>query len=235
MKSDGNDRNEWNDKNDMIEKQTNIFTDQKKERNQIRSGYKHQREAMSASLVRQLSSRICDQILAWELYQQADMIFFYYPLGNEVSLLSVMEHALRSGKRIALPKTGAVRMDFYEVFDLHALQEGRFHVMEPESNEKAPIDQLPELCFVPGVVFDRAGGRFGYGKGYYDRYFADRDSVKLAGCAYECQIAERLPVHEWDVRMDYLVSERSIESCKVKNPFFFDNYMVEREKSQKNV
>ena len=177
------------DRNDRIEKQTNIFTDQKKERNQIRSSYKHQREAMSASLVCQLSSKICDQILAWELYQQADMIFFYYPLGNEVSLLSVMEHALQSGKRIALPKTSADRMDFYEVFDLHALQEGRFHVMEPESKEKVPSDQLPELCFVPGVVFDQAGGRFGYGKGYYDRYFADRDSVKLAGCAYECQIA----------------------------------------------
>ena len=197
-------------KSDRIEKQTKIFTDQKKERNQIRSSYKYQREAMSASLVRQLSSKICDQILAWELYQQADMIFFYYPLGNEVSLLPVILHALSDKKRIAFPKVHGSQMSFYEVGGLDELAEGCFHVMEPSAAGRAPADWPQALCFVPGTVFDRMGGRFGYGRGDYDRCFAERTGCRLAGCAYAFQITDPLPLGQWDRGMDYLICENGI-------------------------
>lgn len=184
-----------------------------KNRTKIRDDYKKRRDAMTSSLADELSIKICGQMLAWEPYRQAGTIFFYYPLGKEVSLLRVMQDALQSGKRIAFPKTAGSRMDFYEVGDLHELKEGSFHVMEPESRGKAAVSGNPDLCFVPGIAFDRTGGRFGYGRGYYDRYFADPErkaGTKLIGCAYECQVLQSLPVSDWDVRMDYLLTEKGI-------------------------
>ena len=183
-------------------------------RARIRGQYKKKRDAMPAELVRRLSAEISQNILEWEVYQHARNVFFYYPLGNEVSLLPVMKDAWLTGKHAAFPKTMGDHMDFYEAAGLQELKEGCFHVMEPESKGREPVCLEPDLCFVPGTVFDRSGGRFGYGRGYYDRYFAKKDTVKLAGCAYGCQIAEILPVNVWDVRMDFLLSENGIINIK---------------------
>lgn len=183
------------------------------EKKTVRSYYKSRRDAMPSALADKLSLEISALVLSWELYQQAETVFFYYPLGKEVSLLPVMKDALRKGKQAAFPKTDGGHMEFYAVTQLSQLKEGSFHVMEPPCSDKALAVKNPDICFVPGIAFDRAGGRFGYGRGYYDRYFAgyaDAGMVKLAGCAYSWQIAERLPVHGWDVAMDYLISEKGI-------------------------
>lgn len=173
----------------------------------LRNYYKKARDAMPGQLAGSLSAKICDAILQWGCYQEAESIFFYYPLGKEASLLPVIENALSCGKHAAFPKVCGESMEFYEIGSLADLKEGCFHVMEPSTSRKA---YGPSLCFVPGTAFDKSGGRFGYGKGYYDRYFAGRRGVVLAGCAYSFQIADSLPTSAWDVRMDYLASEQGI-------------------------
>lgn len=165
---------------------------------------------MAHSQARRLSDQISGHILNWEIYRSAKRIYFYYPLGNEVSLLPVIHHALSDGRRIAFPKVHGTRMAFYEVGGLDELAEGCFHVMEPPADGRLPADWQTALCFVPGTVFDRTGGRFGYGRGYYDRYFAGNKGCRLAGCAYTCQITNSLPTDQMDRRMDYLICENGI-------------------------
>lgn len=180
----------------------------------FRMAYRKKRDAMPVSLVESLSARICRSILEWGAFQKAEAVFFYYPLGKEVSLLAAVTEALAQGKRTAFPKTAGNSMQFYEITDLKEFSEGRFHVMEPFTEGKNPVRWEPQLCFVPGTVFDRAGGRMGYGKGYYDRYFAGNRNVLLAGCAYEFQIADSLVLDAWDIRMDWLVTENGMEYGK---------------------
>lgn len=179
-------------------------------RNQIRKQYQEIRSAMPSSLAEQLSEQISQKVLMWDVYQKAGAVFFYYPLGNEVSLMPVIKDALQKGKRLAFPKVSGNSMRFYEVTDLRDFCEGSFHVMEPDTERTKPAEWEPELCFVPGTAFDRLGGRFGYGKGYYDRYFAAKSCGCLAGCAYECQTADRLCTDTWDIRMNYLITENGI-------------------------
>jgi len=157
------------------------------------------------------SGLISEHIRNWKIYKNADRILFYYPLGNEVSLLPVIEDALSAGKHVAFPRVSGDIMDFYEVSDPGQLREGSFHVMEPVvRNGQEPVRWENGLCFVPGVAFDRSGTRFGYGKGFYDKYFARKSGILLTGCTYECQIAETLPAGEWDRRMDALACESGI-------------------------
>lgn len=186
-----------------------------KARAQIRKHYKAMRDAMPPVSVNQLSAQISRYILQWEVYQRADTVFFYHPLGNEASLLPAVKDALAKEKHVAFPKVFGDAMEFYEVFGLHELEEGQFHVMEPFTDGKSPVRE-PSVCFVPGTVFDQSGGRFGYGRGYYDRYFAGHGSTVLVGCAYGFQIVGWLPVGSLDVGMDYLVSENGICHCKRK-------------------
>lgn len=175
---------------------------------QIRARFRKMRDDMPKYAADELSRRICGHILGWNRYQSAERILFYYPLGNEVSLLGVMQDALAAGRRVAFPKVLGESMEFYEISDLKQLQEGSFHVMEPFVQDGAqPVRWADGLCFVPGTAFDKSGGRLGYGKGYYDRYFADKSGIVLAGCAYECQITAHLPTETWDLKMDLLVSE----------------------------
>ena len=115
--------------------------------------------------------------------------------------------------------------------DFSQLAEGAFGVMEPivaeigrnmkfadESAETKhvnndrmvrPVDWRGKdtLVLTPGVAFDRYGNRMGFGKGYYDRYFAERNRYNLLGVAYELQVSEELPTGEFDVALPYIVTE----------------------------
>ena len=189
-------------------------------KSQIRKEFLQKRNRLNAMQVASWSQRICDRLLHWPLFLQAETVCFYYPLGNEVNLLRAAGEALCMGKQVAFPRTEGDVIRFYPVEGLSDFREGRFHVMEPmvgEGHEQETIKPVrqagkPLLILVPGVAFDRYRNRMGYGKGYYDRYLAGLAGTKAAtlGIAYECQIADRIPTEETDIPMDFLLTENGI-------------------------
>ena len=89
------------------------------------------------------------------------------------------------------------------------LKEGAFHIMEPQKGcKKAEFSRA--YCLVPGSVFDRSGNRIGYGKGYYDRYFAAYPKLYRIGIAYESQIEERIKPEKHDRKMHAMVTEHGM-------------------------
>lgn len=133
----------------------------------------------------------------------------YYPLGKEASLLSFYEWLLEQGVPLAFPKVSGDTMEFYQVSSLEEFEEGAFHIMEPrEGCRKSEFSQA--FCFVPGSAFDRRGNRLGYGRGYYDRYFAEHKDLYRMGIAYESQVEEAVLPQEGDVPVHALATERGI-------------------------
>lgn len=175
---------------------------------ELRTKYQSLRKSMAEEERRTLSAEICGHILGSRLYQEADIIYIYYPLGSEVSLTSVAEDAILTGKTLAFPKVYGDDMAFYVVDNLDMLQEGAYHIMEPVGGMIAETKQ--GLILVPGMVFDMDGNRIGYGKGYYDRYLAEHPGLVTMGCAYELQVMESFLADSRDERMDYLVTELGI-------------------------
>ena len=90
--------------------------------------------------------------------------------------------------------------------ELSRVREGAFHVMEPDESCKR-IGEEDAVVLVPGLVFDRKGNRYGYGGGYYDRYFARFPKLSLMAVAFEGQIEEQLAVLPTDVRMHRIYTE----------------------------
>jgi 5-formyltetrahydrofolate cyclo-ligase len=72
------------------------------------------------------------------------------------------------------------------------------------------VEEL-DLVVVPGVAFDRAGGRMGHGKGYYDKLLEHaRPDTPLVALAFECQLFPEIPAEAHDVFMDKVVTEAAV-------------------------
>lgn len=81
-----------------------------------------------------------------------------------------------------------------------------------------PVADAPELSLaeigavlVPGVLFDRFGGRLGHGAGYYDRLLPRLpQGIALIGVVTEDRLVDRVPTDAHDVRMTHLATERGV-------------------------
>jgi len=92
------------------------------------------------------------------------------------------------------------------VHDWDALVSGAFGILEPRS--EAAALRANDVAFVPGVAFDRSGGRLGRGGGHYDRTFpSGAESPWLVGVGYSFQWVAELPCDSRDRRMDAIVTE----------------------------
>ena len=116
----------------------------------------------------------------------------------------VVHTAVPAG-RLVLPRTTAAGLVFH-AWDGSAFIPGQLGVPEPDV--RLPVVDPREIAcwLVPGVVFDRAGNRLGYGKGHYDRVLAGTPGQKI-GIAWEMQVVTEVPAEPHDVRMDTVVTE----------------------------
>ncbi len=76
----------------------------------------------------------------------------------------------------------------------------------------------PHWFLVPGLGFDLSGARLGRGKGFYDRYFQDKKSLKIGLC-WSGQMLEKIPVEKHDSHMDMIVTENFCWDVKQQMKF----------------
>lgn len=185
----------------------------KDEKSGIRKKYKALRGQMDSRRVSVLSGEISKHIMESGIFQSAEYMYAYYPLGNEADVRPVVEAALEMGKHVAFPKVSGEVMDFFEIRDFSRLHPGAFGIMEPEGD--CPVYWCHALVLTPGIAFDKNGNRMGYGKGYYDRYLAEYPECVTVGVAYGLQLTPRLPAEETDVPLDYIATESGV--WKIEN------------------
>lgn len=181
---------------------------------QIRKKHLSERSALSEVAAEQLSAKISAysrEYLIGQDHLQEHGVFGYYPLKKEVSLLHLYAWLLAEHVPLSFPRVCGDTMEFYQITSMEDFTEGAFHIMEPQM--KCPVADFPKAyCFVPGSVFDLTGNRYGYGKGYYDRYFAQHEKLIRIGTAYEMQVEEWIKAEETDVKMQFLITETGIRT-----------------------
>lgn len=161
------------------------------------------------------SAAICKRLLGSIYFAVARVVLAYAPLPIEVDITAVALAALRSGKRLALPRVdwAAGSMSPVEISAWPA------ELVTTRHGIRQPADHLPvvrpdsiDLVLVPGLAYDLRGGRLGRGAGFYDRFLATDTSVVRIGLAYEVQIVDRIPMRLGgdmpDICMDAVLTER---------------------------
>ena len=168
---------------------------------------------MPGAQVRQKSRMIQERLLALPEYQSAAVVHCYVSSkDNEVDTYGVMSRALAQGKRVVVPVTdfADVALSHIEILGLDQLRPSRFGLVEPVGVHSKPVDISElDLVIVPGIAFDPAGHRLGYGAGFYDRFLAEAAAPKIA-LAYGFQVVPDVPFAPHDVPMDQIITESCV-------------------------
>ena len=87
------------------------------------------------------------------------------------------------------------------------LQKNLFNILEPVQDEMhtGKID----LVIVPLLAFDNLGYRVGYGKGFYDRFLQNLDTLKV-GISFFEGVDSIADTHADDVRLDLCITPEKI-------------------------
>ncbi|MFP4238088.1 MAG: 5-formyltetrahydrofolate cyclo-ligase [Rhodosalinus sp.] len=134
----------------------------------------------------------------------------YLPIRTEIDPRPAMAEAARHGP-VGVPviRGKGQPLVFSHWTPEGALMPGPFGAAVPE----AEALMVPEVLIVPLVAFDRAGGRLGYGGGFYDRTLAAlraRGPVTAIGFAYAAQETADLPREPTDEPLDMIVTEKGV-------------------------
>lgn len=187
------------------------------QKTELRNQYIEKRKAIPAEKKKAADSAICRKLASTVSFRFADTVMLYAALPSEIDLTELVQTALSQGKRVAFPRCvpGAPLMNFHLIEDISTLQKGSFSIMEPPADSPVwvPTDADKAICIIPGVLFDPAGHRVGYGKGYYDRYFSDKN-VQRIGVVYDDFILKSLPHGRYDLAVDLIVTEKRLISVQ---------------------
>lgn len=165
----------------------------------------------------ELSRQIVRTFMELPEYQAAKTVLFYLDVRSEVRTRHSLEDALTSGKKIVVPY--CVEGEVLELFHLESMEElsvGMYRILEPKPElrglpeKQVRVDDI-DLIMVPGVAFDRRGGRTGHGKGYYDKLLEHaRPDTPLVALAFECQLFPEIPMQSHDMFMDKVITEQAV-------------------------
>jgi 5-formyltetrahydrofolate cyclo-ligase len=166
------------------------------------------------------SLKICERLVAMPGYQSAKAVMFYVDVRSEVRTRHYLPVALNHDKRIVVPYCVDRELELFLLTDMNQLSLGAFRILEPRAElrglpqHRVDVKEL-DLIVVPGVAFDRQGGRLGHGFGYYDKLLEHaRPDTPLVALGFECQIFDTVPMQDHDIYMDQVVSEEAVYQGK---------------------
>jgi len=170
------------------------------------------RDALTAEERAESSDKIADAVIQLLVQQPVgSVVALYAPKGTEVDTSRIDAFCRTRGLRVVYPRivSGERRLALHEV-TIEELVPSVFGLREPVAS--APTIDLAAVTavIVPGLAFDRAGGRIGWGRGYYDVTLAAAPAALRIGLAFECQIIENVPHDPHDALLHYVVTEAAI-------------------------
>ena len=136
-----------------------------------------------------LSLMIQRRAMAEPAWARSGSILLYAAFRDEADTSFLLEQAWLQGKTVALPRCRP------------APAEGEMDFFVCRGWADLALSALGIL--VPGLAFDRRGGRLGYGGGFYDRWLdqggtAGAGTPLTLGLAFSSQMVDEVPRGTWD-------------------------------------
>ncbi len=134
----------------------------------------------------------------------------YYPYNNEIDCIQILKKLETKSYIISLPKIkNNFQMDFIQWSFKEPLVVNKFGIPEPSTGKV----KFPDIILIPLLSFDTNLNRVGYGGGFYDRYIQRVKKIKkplLVGLAYLFQRVKKIPINKYDMKLDFIVTEKNI-------------------------
>lgn len=183
----------------------------KMEKEKSRQHFKSLSQSVPYELV---NTMICELVRECDFWPSSKSILFYWPFKGEVSLIDLLDEALKAGKNCYLPKV--LDAPFPCAFSpINSMDEALMCGLagNKETSGKTEIDFTKlDLVFVPALAFDKSGYRLGRGRGFYDRLLKTLPPQTLTvGLIPSLLLVDQLNcLDEWDYPAKQVITERKI-------------------------
>ncbi|QIN83263.1 5-formyltetrahydrofolate cyclo-ligase [Rubrobacter tropicus] len=180
----------------------------------LRQSVLRRREALCERERAAFGRTILSNVRDLPAYERSGVVLAYASFGTELGTDEFLGRVLDDGKTLLLPRVERGDLGLYQVRDTaRDLSPGPWGIREPVP-ERCPFADAGSVDFalIPGVAFDRMGGRLGYGGGFYDRLLAGglpRRAPRVS-VAFEVQVVEKVPVDRHDVPVDLVITEKGM-------------------------
>lgn len=177
---------------------------------ELRIHFLQLRKNLGKAQIEKLSQKITHNFLNSDFIKHSSFgIFLTLENKYEVETRYLTENLLKLGKIIGIPVIKNSSMDFYRFDENTSLRVGYGGIYEPI----AAANFQPEVVITPLLISDKRGYRVGYGKGFYDRYFREKnpDCIKV-GINFFSSIERIDDTNASDIPLDYLITPENIES-----------------------
>ncbi|MDI4644198.1 5-formyltetrahydrofolate cyclo-ligase [Cohnella hashimotonis] len=170
------------------------------------------------------SRRLCDVVVAQALQPlglklgRPLTVVLYGAFRSEADPAGVLDWCVASGHRAVAPRVreDGSGMELRIVASSADWRPERYGVPSPDPLRTEPLaaDVRPDVVLVPGMAFDRHGGRLGYGGGYYDRLAEALGPGSLPywiGFAFALQLSGQvLPKEAHDLALHGVATEEGL-------------------------
>ena len=170
----------------------------------------------------EVSAKAVARFLELPEYKNAHTIMGYIDCRSELRTKpELLAEVAKGEKKIIVPyctedENGDNKLGLWWMESLEEMVVGKWDILEPPKDMWGnPTKEVEagdlDLVMVPGVGFDRNGGRMGNGQGYYDRLLEKvRADAPLIAMGYESQLFDNVLVAPHDVYMDKVVTEDAV-------------------------
>ncbi|MFH0986354.1 MAG: 5-formyltetrahydrofolate cyclo-ligase [Candidatus Omnitrophota bacterium] len=178
------------------------------EKNSLRKILLDKRKNIPTPLRHDKSRRIFRALAKVPGFRKAEHVALYYGIAPEVETKLFLKKVLRD-KKIYLPRVEPrKRLSLCFVRSLSKdLKRGAYNIREPRAFCEERTAGHMDIIIVPGVAFDRRGGRLGRGGGYYDRLLKKAKKVVKIGVCFREQIVKKVPMGKRDVKVDRVITD----------------------------
>lgn len=171
---------------------------------ELRKSIREKKRAMTIEEIEARSAALLELFTATDAYKQAKTLYGYMPYNQEVRTVPILERAMRDGKKVAVPKVYGDDMKFLYIKSFENFAKSDFGIPEPIADEPIAEDETA-LVLMPGLAFDPAGHRIGYGGGFYDKFLSREPNHPTVALCYAFQVLEQLETEAFDIPVDLVL------------------------------
>jgi len=174
------------------------------DKNELRKRAKNLRhEFRQNGYLTQISSCILAKILNSSDFKTAKNIALYYPLDGEIDLRGLLSVP---NKNYFLPRCVDDNLEFVQYENEKSLVENKWKILEPVGMPVNP--KILDLIYIPALVANSRYFRLGYGKGYYDKFFASNHiTAKKIIVISKKLVTDDFVEDRFDYRADEIICE----------------------------
>ena len=186
------------------------------DKKELRKKQKALLSALERHVYEHKSYLIASRLYETEEWKRSETIAVTVSNFPEVDTWQIIRKGWEEGKRVLVPKCVPMdkELNFYYLDSFAGLEKVFYGLFEPAPEKNILADPADiDLVIVPGLAFMKSGYRLGFGGGYYDRFLVNYQGSTLS-LAFQEQLVEEVPVQEFDIPVDTIVSEGVVMECE---------------------